>query len=236
VTVNANNTVSFVPNAGTVGSDSFEYQICNDCGLCDVGTVSIDIVNAPPVITPPSAPITAVAGQSVTIPFVGFLSDLNGNIDFNSIQITNGPTSNALASFNTAFDLTLDYSNTRFAGTDEITIEVCDLLNSCSSIILQIEVDGEIIIHNGISPNGDGKNDYFSIQNIQFLEPENKVSIYNRWGDKIFDLENYDSDNPNKRFNGISDNGKELPSGVYFYKIQLVNRGENLSGYLTIKK
>ncbi|MDZ7646253.1 MAG: Ig-like domain-containing protein [Cytophagales bacterium] len=96
VAVNPDKTIGYTPNAGTVGSDSFDYQICNDCGLCDVGTVSVTIANAPPAITPPPTPITAVAGQSVTIPFASYLSDLNGNIDFNSIRITNGPTSNAL--------------------------------------------------------------------------------------------------------------------------------------------
>ncbi|MEQ8425596.1 MAG: gliding motility-associated C-terminal domain-containing protein, partial [Cyclobacteriaceae bacterium] len=147
-----------------------------------------------------------------------------------------GPTSNAFASFDSNFDLTIDYSNTPFAGMDELTIEVCDLLGACSQIILQIQVDGEIRAFNGISPNGDGDNDYFLIQNIQFLEPQNKVSIYNRWGDLIFDIENYDSTNPDKRFNGVSNKDKELSSGVYFYKIEFQSDREGLNGYLTLKK
>ena len=117
-----------------------------------------------------------------------------------------------------------------------MTIEVCDLLGACAQIDLSIEVDGEIVAHNGISPNGDNMNDYFKITNIQFIEPLNKVAIYNRWGDKVYDVENYDSTNPDKRFNGISNQGKELPSGVYFYKVDFSSGRQSMEGYLTIKR
>lgn len=233
--VNADYSISYVPNAGTVGADSFEYEICNNCGLCDRALVAVGIVNAPPLITLPSSPITAIAGQSVTIPFSTFLSDLNANIDFNSIRITAGPISNALATFDNNYDLTIDYSNTPFAGRDQLTIEVCDLLSACASIILQIEVDGEIIVYNGVSPNGDGENDHLEIQNIQFLEPENKVNIYNRWGDKVFEMENYHSKDPARRFEGNQNNGTVLPSGIYFYKVEFQSGRAGLTGYLTLK-
>ncbi len=52
--VNPDNTISYVPNAGTVGADSFEYEICNNCGLCDLAIISVDIANTPPVFTAPS--------------------------------------------------------------------------------------------------------------------------------------------------------------------------------------
>ncbi len=236
VTVLGNNTIDYIASTGTIGADSFEYQICNQCGSCSVGIVSVTIANAPPVITPPSSPLASVAGQSVTIPFSTYFSDLNDNIDFNAISILTGPTSTAPATFDSNYDLTIDYSATPFAGTDQLTIQVCDLSGACAQIDLSIEVDGEITVHNGMSPNGDGFNDYFKINNIQFIEPQNKVSIYNRWGDKVFEMENYDSTNPAKHFNGKSDDGKDLPSGVYFYKISFASGTPALSGYLTLKR
>ncbi|MEQ8425244.1 MAG: choice-of-anchor D domain-containing protein, partial [Cyclobacteriaceae bacterium] len=88
VVINPNNSIDYTATTGTIGSDSFQYRICNQCGLCSDGTVTIDIQNAAPQITPPLSPITSLAGQSVTIPFSTFITDLNGNIDFNSIRIT----------------------------------------------------------------------------------------------------------------------------------------------------
>ncbi|HEY5690159.1 MAG TPA: gliding motility-associated C-terminal domain-containing protein, partial [Cyclobacteriaceae bacterium] len=234
VSIQNNNTINYSPAAGTVGADSFDYQICNQCSLCSNGTVAITIVNVPPVIAPPITTIESIAGLSVTIPFLSFISDINDNIDTNSIKIVTGPLSNAVASFDASFNLTIDYSGTPFSGTDQITIEVCDLLNACTQITLFIEVDGNITVNNGISPNGDGLNDYFRINNIQFLEPQNNVSIFNRWGDKVFEIDNYD--NQNRRFEGRSNTGNDLPSGIYFYKVTFVNGRPELSGYLTLKR
>jgi len=58
--------------------------------------------------------------------------------------------------------------------------------------------------------------------------------IFNRWGDKVFETENYD--NSTRRFDGTSDDGKDLPSGIYFYKIEFVNGSPELEGYLTLKR
>ncbi len=236
-TINADNTISYLANTGTVGSDSFQYRICNQCNLCSDGIVTLDIGNTPPVISQPSTTINVVIGQIITIPFGSLISDLNDNIDPNSIQIIQGPTSNATATFDNSFNLSLDYSTVAFVGTDQITIQVCDLLNSCSQITLQIEVEGEIVAFNGISPNGDSKNDFFLLENIQFLGPNNTVKIFNRWGDKVFEMNDYN--NTTRVFDG-----KELPSGVYFYNINYekvnvqpgMSPDGELTGYLTIKR
>ncbi len=219
--VNSDNNITYLPNSGTVGADTFEYEICNNCGLCDLATVSVDILNTPPVYTAPSVTPAAVPGQSIVLSISALVSDLNNNLDLNSFSNFNS-TANASSSYDpNSGDLTLDYSNAIFSSAqDNVSFTICDQLNACTDIILQIDLNGEITVFNGISPNGDGDNDYFFIENIQFVEPENKVSIYNRWGDLIFDIDNYDSENPDKRFNGISNKGKEVTSGVYFYKVE----------------
>lgn len=84
-----------------------------------------------------------------------------------------------------------------------------------------------------VAPDNDGKNDFFKIANIDLLEPENTVTIYNRWGSKVFETENYSEDNA---FRGLSNNGNELPSGTYFYKILLKSTGRTETGYLVLKK
>lgn len=91
----------------------------------------------------------------------------------------------------------------------------------------------EIKIYNAVSANGDDKNPYFRIENIEALEPQNTVTIYNRWGSKVFEVENYSETNA---FRGLNQNGNELPSGTYFYKIFLEGTGKTLSGYLVLKR
>ncbi|MCX2679832.1 gliding motility-associated C-terminal domain-containing protein [Galbibacter sp. EGI 63066] len=79
---------------------------------------------------------------------------------------------------------------------------------------------GNVVVYNGVTPNGDGLNDYFIIDNIQDLA-NNKVEIFNRSGVKVFETEDYDTNS--NVFNGYSEgrltlNGdNQLPTGTYFY-------------------
>ena len=233
----ADNTIGYTAQEGTVGADSFPYRICNQCGLCSDGTITVDIQNEPPVFAPPAVPVEVVAGQTITIDLATLFSDLNGNLDLASFSGFSSSWSASPSYDGATGTLVLDYANATPAGpSDEVGFTLCDQLGACTQATLSIAIDGSITAYNGISPNGDGINDYFILKNIQFLEPENKVNIYNRWGDKVFEMEGYNPDIPEKRFNGISDKGKALPSGVYFYKVEFSSGREDLTGYLTIKR
>ena len=107
-----------------------------------------------------------------------------------------------------------------FAGLDELTIEVCDLAGSCVQQKITVDVAGDIVVYNGISPNGDDQNPIFKIKYIDLIDAtkNNRVSIYNRWGSKVFEVENYN--NATNVFVGLNENGNQLPSGTYFYKIE----------------
>jgi gliding motility-associated-like protein len=65
------------------------------------------------------------------------------------------------------------------------------------------------------------------------LPSGNRVSIYNRFGDEVFEMNNYDSDAAGKRFEGYNKNGRDLPTGIYFYKIEVGNE-KVLTGYLSL--
>ncbi|MDR0230333.1 MAG: gliding motility-associated C-terminal domain-containing protein [Flavobacteriaceae bacterium] len=108
-------------------------------------------------------------------------------------------------------------------------------------------VDDSVIVRNAVSPNGDGLNDYFIIENIH-LHPDNTVRIYNRWGVKVFETNNYDSNGNGtvNVFNGTATGkgvigGGKLPSGTYYYDLRYVktdNKGSQTfkkAGYLHLE-
>ncbi|MFM8963683.1 MAG: gliding motility-associated C-terminal domain-containing protein, partial [Sphingomonadales bacterium] len=65
---------------------------------------------------------------------------------------------------------------------------------------------------NVITPNSDGTNDFFAIENL----PENtEVIIVNRLGNVVFSSENYQN-----TWDGKDTSGKELIEGVYTYKFK----------------
>ena len=77
---------------------------------------------------------------------------------------------------------------------------------------------GDAVIYNAISPNNDGINDFFLIDNIEDFE-NNKVTIFNRWGTKVFSTTMYGTNNNVFRGESPSNSERFLPSGTYFYII-----------------
>ncbi|MVN90635.1 T9SS type B sorting domain-containing protein [Mucilaginibacter sp. HME9299] len=109
-----------------------------------------------------------------------------------------------------------------------------------TAIVRNVEVKNtagkiEIEVHQAVSPNGDGINDVFFIEGINKY-PGNKVTVYNRNGVKIFEVDGYD--NVSKVFNGRSNiNGQLQQAGTYFYVIQFMagDAGRRASGAFVLK-
>jgi gliding motility-associated-like protein len=185
--------------------------------------------NSAPVINSTSASTTL--GSSVSIDLSTLISDADNNLALSSLTVSQ-PASGAVASLN-GTSLSVNYSGNPFTGTEVISIQVCDVFGECTTQQFSITVIGEIEIFNAVSANGDDKNPYFRIEHIEALEPENTVTIYNRWGSKVFEVENYSEANA---FRGLNQNGNELPSGTYYYKIVLKSTGKIEHGFLMLKR
>jgi gliding motility-associated-like protein len=201
-------------------------------------TITITVIPAPCNNQPPVIDTTALStiiGGSVTLNLLNLISDADNNLVASSLNVVQPPGSGASATLVNGI-LTLDYSTVAFAGRDQLTIEVCDIFSACTQQILEIDVIGDIEIYNGISPNNDNQNEIFLIRYIDLLPDtqQNKVTIYNRWGSKVFEIDNYN--NTSNVFRGLSDNGNILPSGTYFYKIEFTGGRESMTGYLYIKR
>jgi gliding motility-associated-like protein len=82
--------------------------------------------------------------------------------------------------------------------------------------IAEINIDYALpdFIPNAFSPNGDGVNDVFKIENITYQRLV-EFRIFNRWGQQIFE-----TTNPQKGWDGTQD-GKACPTDTYYYLISL---------------
>ena len=100
--------------------------------------------------------------------------------------------------------------------------------------------DKPIVIHNGISANGDGVNDGFIIEHIEGY-PKNNLKIFNRWGVLVYEKDGYTNSEP---FDGHS-NGRatisadsKLPQGTYYYILEYQDTAEQThtkKGWLYLK-
>jgi gliding motility-associated-like protein len=84
-----------------------------------------------------------------------------------------------------------------------------------------------VLVANAFTPNGDGVNDTWDIQNITQY-PNCTVEVFNRYGQKLFYSTGYPI-----AWTGTK-NGANLPEGTYYYIIKLDSSIKPLTGYLAI--
>ena len=101
----------------------------------------------------------------------------------------------------------------------------------------------DIVIYDGISPNGDGVNDEFRIVGLNNF-PDNNLKIFNRWGVAVFDQNSYEQPG-SELFAGFSNGrvtiskNRQLPVGTYYYILEYDNGNgvkRSKAGYLYINR
>ena len=183
------NSISVTPTAS--GVFCYAFQVTGACSYTDTVCVTVDplpIANAGPDVTifeHTSTTLNATGGSIYSWTPGGTLSD----------STISNPV--ATPTITTTYYVTVTSSNGCTA-TDTVTVTVLP----------------GIVFPDGITPNGDGKNDVWIIDFIEQY-PNNMVEIYNRWGELLFHADGYLQD-----WNGTY-NGKELPIGTYYYIIDL---------------
>ena len=96
-----------------------------------------------------------------------------------------------------------------------------------SGVTINVISGFAIYPNNVLTPNGDGYNDTWKIKNIEYY-PDNSIKIYNTNSALVKTLEKYAGD-----WDGTV-NGVKLPSGTYYYVIDLKNGTAVVKGFLTI--
>lgn len=116
------------------------------------------------------------------------------------------------------------YISVRHPGiyTARVTMNGCETSDS-----IEVFKDCYIDIPNSFTPNGDGLNDYFLPRQLLSKSLTGfKMTIYNRWGQEIFQTDRIDGRGWDGRFNE-----KEQPTGVYVYIIDAVINGNSREHY-----
>jgi large repetitive protein len=98
------------------------------------------------------APVGKAAIQGIAT-VVLEISDVNDDADLSTLAIVRQPSSKAVASINASQQLVVDYTKTFFAGSEFLAVRVCDRAGLCTEKEIEIEVSGDIVAFNGISPN-----------------------------------------------------------------------------------
>ena len=114
------------------------------------------------------------------------------------------------------------------AGTYTVILNVSNGTGCGGSTVKVIEIMDDIFIPNVISPNGDGRNDLFTIRANGVKSYD--LVVLNRWGEKVFS-----STSPKDHWDGTN-NGKPVPDGVYFYVLNASTSSKQFEfhGHVTV--
>ena len=164
----------------------------------------MNVNSKPNAVISPHGPFTVCNDTSVT---------LRVNSQSNYKYQWKKDTTDILGAINNIFVFT-NIGSYKVIVTDEIGCTDKD------SVDVTYKCPPTIIVPNVITPNGDGNNDIFKING---LPTESKLQIFNRWGTKIYENDNYNNDW----------DGEKFSAGTYYYTL-ILNNNTTLKGTVTI--
>jgi len=220
VVLNPNGTYTYTPDPNFSGTDTFEYQVCDngapvECGVALV-TITVNAVNDAPILVDDSETIAEDASLSSNVSPND--SDLEGALVYNTTPVT--PPANGALTLNS--DGTYTYTpDPDFNGTDTFEYEACDNGTPifCETATVTITVtplpdapiamddilttDEEVlashnIVQNDIEPDGEALT-----TNINFIKPPANGSAF-------LSSNGFFSYTPNMNFNGIDTTEYEI--------------------------
>ncbi|MEP7197599.1 MAG: SdrD B-like domain-containing protein [Saprospiraceae bacterium] len=109
-----------------------------------------------------------------------------------------------------------NYKNSGLYKTSLTTREGCD---SIRLLYLEIIGEGEVYVPNVFSPNGDNMNDKLSIFANNDVKMIDLFLIFDRWGNKVYELEGFHPNNTNLGWDGTL-NGQRLNPAVFAYYVE----------------
>ncbi|WPV01513.1 PKD domain-containing protein [Mucilaginibacter sp. cycad4] len=122
-----------------------------------------------------------------------------------------------------------DVANPVASPAQDITYQVVvTSAHGCQAMAtVSVKVLKFLVVPNVFTPNGDGINDIWSVKYLESY-PNNKVDVYNRFGEKVYSSIGYSVPWDGKY------KGLYLPPGTYYYIIDPKNGREVIAGNVTI--
>ena len=153
----------------------------------------------------------------------------------NEVLFLNGPDGYTSYQWSPMVNLT-SYTNqgANFSGSNSVTYTIsASHTNGCTRNDIITVIVVKLTIPTGFSPNGDNINDTFVIPELE-SDLKGDLIMFNRWGDKVYEANNYQNDWNGTCQTGFCIGSGPLPEGTYFYSLDV--EGVHFDGFTTIKR
>ena len=177
-------------------------------------TINLSVENIGCTVADQDAPVTILEGTAIT---------LTSNSGYTTYEWTNS--SGELLSNSSSFSISPEE-------TDVYNLSVTFASSSGNTCVgyCFLEVAVGVLPVDAISPNGDGWNDDWYIEDLQKY-PNSTVQLFTRWGDMLFEYKGSGDRITNNDYDWTT-----LDIGTYYYIIDLDNGSSPQTGPLTIIK
>ena len=227
----------FTPVPDYNGESIWILKVSDANGL--VGTTSVKII----ILPVNDSPIAVLDSVKVlrNVPSTGNVLSNDYDIEGDNLSVTITPVTNVMhGKITLNSDGKFNYiSDKTFRGIDSLVYEVCDSgsPSACSRATLIIRVeDISLKVYEGITPNGDGLNDFLRIDGIDFYQ-NCEVRIFDRFNNIVFEMVGYDNEGKVWRGQAIKGIGNDvLPEGTYFYVVNLGDGSDPINGFVVLKR
>ena len=223
------NTYTFTPAGPSVGAGGVisgmvtgtTYTVFSNNGTCN-STTSVSFSNAAQLSSPVAPSLSVV--NPLVCSGERAIFQINGTPN-NIVTYSINGGSNQTITLNSSGLGIVEFLSSNVT----VEIELSNINNGDCSLALSdmASVNVQLCsIPKGISPNGDGLNDSWDLSNYDI----SKVEIFNRYGTKVYSKSNYQNE-----WFGLSDSGKELPDGTYYFVIDFTDL-ETQTGWIYINR
>ncbi|MDF2438404.1 MAG: C-terminal target protein [Bacteroidota bacterium] len=195
------------------GENVFQWSVSN--GVCPTSSSTV-------TITTDTQPDTASAGADIEtdVPYV----QLQANVP----QIGTGRWIwlSGIGTMNDASDPSTVISSFP-VGENVLRWEITNGVCPASSDDVHIKMN-PLRVPNGFSPNGDGYNDTYAIEALEYY-PGVRFKAFNKWGNIV-----YNSDEYHNEWDGTNLKNEKLPDDTYYFTLEVLP-GMEYSGFVIIK-
>lgn len=208
-----------------IGEELLCIVICDQDNVCDTTYILIDVIRPEDFLFPQANPDRDSLSMNGTVTVNVLANDILRG-EMTSYEIVEYPT---FGNASREGDEIRYIADPEFCGIDKFVYEICNSFG-CDTALVTIEVlCDELIIYSGFSPNFDDVNETFTVLGI-YQFPDNRMEVYNRYGNLVFDMDGYDNS-----WEGTHYDGEPLPEGTYFYVFE-DGKGRTYTGYVYIKR
>jgi gliding motility-associated-like protein len=212
-----------IPNPISTPDTTITYtvRVADSIGcFADTATVTVHTFPKPIVNAGPDTTVAYNSPFAFNPQYIGTIASYTWSPFSNNLTCTNCAAPNGVARITENYEIAI------------ISNDGCKAIDSISVFILCDEAN--LYVPTAFTPNGDGVNDLFCpiVRGYKII---NKMVVYNRWGNKVFERNNFATNQPALGWTGFNGANQAIETDAFVWYIEATcDAGQKISAKGTV--